>query len=184
MFGQRWNAASKLNVHIQDMSSLGIVLLLKLDSTEFGVLLASVQVLRTWCCFNIQMWDLKRHTLSTWVPWCLWNKHCFTGSCVMCIIAVRERSVRCASLCPFTWSCNPFVWRFGRFCYLQLPYFIKGFIHQCTVSEFAIFMFCLKTIMNLFILTFFLSKYLLSLHPSMRLMMTWHHNSNLNIVLF
>lgn len=183
MFGQRWNAASKLNVHIQDMSSLGIVLLLKLDSTEFGVLLASVQVLRTWCCFNIQMWDLKRHTLSTWVPWCLWNKHCFTGSCVMCIIAVRERSVRCASLCPFTWSCNPFVWRFGRF-WFAVALFHKG-IHTSMYSIWICYIYVLPQNNNELVHPyFFLSKYLLSLHPSMRLMMIWHHNSNLNIVLF
>lgn len=99
-----WTAVKcsfKLNVHLQDISSLGIVLLLmtiSFDSTESRVFLFS----GTSAVYS-QTWDLqnKRQTNSFYFEFpetcCI---KCFNGIYVMCVIAHNERYVGCASLCP------------------------------------------------------------------------------------
>lgn len=71
----------------------------------------------------ILLWhsDVNRppRTLSFWVPWnLLYKDQCITGSYVMCVIALKERSVGCKSLCP---SYNPFC-----VAELHLLHLIKG----------------------------------------------------------
>lgn len=99
-----WTAVKcsfKLNVHLQDISSLGIVLLLmtiSFDSTASRVFLFS----GTSAVYS-QTWDLqnKRQTNSFYFEFpetcCI---KCFNGIYVMCVIAHNERYVGCASLCP------------------------------------------------------------------------------------
>lgn len=97
----------KLNVHTQDISSLGIVLLLmtiSFDSTESRVFLFSgTSAISLMYCFDSQTGDLqnKRQTNSFYFEFpetcCI---KCFNGIYVMCVIAHNERYVGCASLCP------------------------------------------------------------------------------------